>query len=154
VPAGDRRVAKPINPAAPTLAEILRAGGFRTAAFVANDAYVARALGVNRGFGEFLDRALKPSPRVRAAPGAWPGAPRGERAFIFMNILDPPEPYEPPPPFDTMFPGKHAEYGTELTTLVYGGTVPTPEMLAHFISQYDGEIAFTDHVLADIVHDL
>jgi arylsulfatase A-like enzyme len=151
--AGDRNLAMPINPDVPTLAELLRGDGFHTVAFVANAVYVARVLGFDRGFDEFLDRDLNPANRVRDAVRAWLGAHR-ERAFVFMNILDPHEPYEPPPPFDTRFPGKHAAYGTMLTTLVYGGTAPTPEMLAHFTSQYDGEIAFTDSILTEIFADL
>ncbi|MBI3767417.1 MAG: sulfatase [Deltaproteobacteria bacterium] len=151
--AGDRTLVTPINPEVPTLAELLRPHGFHTAAFVANSAYVARVLGFDRGFDEFFDRDLNVARQVRNALGGWLVGHR-EHAFIFMNILDPHEPYDPPPPFDTRFPGKHAEYGTTLTTLVFGGIRPTPDMLTHFVSQYDGEIAFTDTVLADIFGDL
>lgn len=147
--AGDRTLATPVNPDAPVLAELLRAQGMHTAAFVANTAYVARALGFDRGFDEFFDRDLNVATQVRDAFQAWISTQRG-RFFVFMNILDPHEPYEPPRPYDTLFPGKRPEYGPNMTTLVFAGTKPTPEMIAHFVSQYDGEIALTDDALADV----
>lgn len=151
---GDRNLTTPLSPDVPTLAEVLREHGFHTTAFIANSVYVARVLGLDRGFDEFFDRDLDPpATRVRDALHLWL-ATHGERAFLFLNILDPHEPYEPPPPFDTRFPDKRPEFGPNLTTLVYGGTQPTREMLAHFVSQYDGELAFTDSVLSEILGDL
>ncbi|MBI3767419.1 MAG: sulfatase [Deltaproteobacteria bacterium] len=151
--ASDHNLATPLLGDVPTLAEFLGAVGFRTAAFVANTAYVARVLGFARGFAEFFDRDLNVAGEVADAVRRWL-PPDGERVFLFLNILDPHEPYEPPPPFDTRFPGKRAEYGTTMTTLVYGGTAVTPEMRAHFVSQYDGEIAYTDEMLARIIAEL
>ncbi len=149
---GARNLATPLNPEVPTLAELLAAAGFRTAAFVANSVYVSRALGFDRGFGEFFDRDLNVATDVERALQAW--LPRHERLFVFVNILDPHEPYEPPPPFDRRFPGKLPDLGTMMTVLVYGGTPVTPELQAHFVSQYDGEIAFADESLGRIMREL
>jgi arylsulfatase A-like enzyme len=150
--ASDRNLATPLAADVPTLAELLGGAGFRTAAFVANSAYVARVLGFDRGFAEFFDRDLNVAGDVESAVRRW--LPAAGRLFVFMNILDPHEPYEPPPPYDRRFPGKDATYGTMMTTLVYGGTPITPELRAHFLSQYDGEIAYTDDVLQRIVDEL
>ena len=151
--ASTRNLATPLNPEIPTVAELLRAAGFRTAAFVANTAYVAPILGFDRGFVEFFDRDLHVATDVERAVRAWL-AKRDERLFVFMNILDPHEPYEPPPPFDARFPGRNSSYGTMMTVLVFGGTPVTDALRSHFVSQYDGEIGFTDDVLDRILGDL
>ena len=39
----------PLNPSVPTLAELLRARGYRTAAFIANSTYVSKLFGFDRG---------------------------------------------------------------------------------------------------------
>lgn len=148
--AGDRNLALPMNPDAPTLAELVRAHGLRTAAFVANATYVSPIFGFGRGFDEFFDAHLDRGPQVSEAIGNWLATQRG-RVFLFVNILDPHEPYDPPPPFDTHFPGKHEEFGAMMTTLVFGGTPLTPEMRAHFASQYDGEVAVADQAVGAII---
>lgn len=149
---GARNLATPLNPEVPTLAELLSAAGFRTAAFVANSAYVSRVLGFDRGFAEFFDHNLNVATDVENAVRAW--LPRDQRLFLFLNVLDPHEPYEPPPPFDQRFPGKRPELGTMMTVLVYGGTPVTSDLQAHFVSQYDGEIAFADESLGRILREL
>lgn len=151
--AGTRNLATPLNPEVPTLAELLSGAGFLTAAFVANGVYVSRTLGFDRGFAEFYDRDLNIATNVERALLTWL-AVHDERLFVFLNILDPHEPYEPPPPYDRRFPGKVPDLGTMMTVLVYGGTLVTPELRAHFVSQYDGEIAFADDALGRILGEL
>ena len=130
---GDHNLAMPINDAAPTLAELLSRSQFHTAAFVANSAYVARALGFARGFDEFADWNLSTANRVEHAFRLWL-PPRNDRLFVFMNILDPHEPYDPPGAYKRRFPGRVRRYGTVMTELVNGGTPVTPELQAHFVS--------------------
>jgi len=149
--AGTRNLATPINPDVPTLAEILRTRGFHTAAFVANSAYLCQQLGFDRGFDEFVIRSLDVA---EEATHALKMAARRQRLFFFLNILDPHEPYEPPPPYDTLFPGKDERYGTVMTKLVFGGTPITPEMQAHFVSQYDGEVAVSDAAVGRVLSKL
>ena len=153
---GDRILATPINPQARTLAEILHEHGFRTGAFIGNTTYVTGILGFNRGFEVFATRFPDNSnhaPSIVAAALAWLAENR-QPAFQFLNILDPHEPYEPPPPFDTRFPGRVPALGAYLTRKVNDGEKVTPEMRAHFLSQYDGEIAFTDEALGRFFADL
>ena len=99
-----------MNVEVPTLAEILGSGGFHTAAFVGNATYVTPVLGFARGFREFSDHNLEVADRVRSAFNLWFSGRRG-RLFVFMNILDPHEPYMPPKPYDTHFPGYVGRYG-------------------------------------------
>jgi len=46
---------RPVRTKAPTLAELFRAGGYATGAFVANLIYMSRETGLSRGFGRYDD---------------------------------------------------------------------------------------------------
>jgi arylsulfatase A-like enzyme len=74
-----------------------------------------------------------------------------DRLFLFVNFLDPHEPFEPPPPLDAMFPKKHPELGAWITRAIYEDRRPvTTELIEHFTSQYDGEIVFVDRSLQSL----
>jgi arylsulfatase A-like enzyme len=147
--AADRNLVTPINPEVATLAEILRAHGYRTAGFIANSTYLTPTLGFARGFEKY-----SPEEGLTAAVGNraldWlAGSPRP--TFLFLNVLDPHEPYEPPPPYDTSYPGKRSDLGNKMTDLYWKGTELTPDVRRHFESQYDGEISYTDEALEGLL---
>jgi arylsulfatase A-like enzyme len=99
-----------LGPAPATLAEVLRARGYATAAFVSG--YTLRApFGLDRGF-ELYDDALpagdedawreRPAPQTTAAALSWlrarlgsPGA-RRQPFFLFVHYYDAHDPYTPP----------------------------------------------------------
>jgi len=145
---GDRLLALPINPEVTTLATTLAAGGWRTGGFVANTTYLSALFGFDRGFQRYAsDYGFVRADQITRDVGDWLASEPG-KAFVFVNILDPHEPYEPPPPFDTMFPGRNPDFGASMNELVnVRHERLTPEAIAHFVSQYDGEIAFTDQAL-------
>jgi choline-sulfatase len=113
-----------------TLAERLRAAGYRTAGFVSS--MVLRAdTGIAQGFDTYDapgDQGRRMFSQRRgevtlARALAWLDSVKpGERFFLFLHLFDPHTPYDPPPPFDQ----GHA-------------------------SPYDGEIAYTDSVLGRFV---
>jgi arylsulfatase A-like enzyme len=148
--AGDRILAHPLNPDAPTLAELLQKDGFHTGAFVGNATYVAPLFGFSRGFKEFFDKDLHNPKHLADAVKAWLPALQ-DRVFLFVNILDPHEPYDPPPPLDTMFPKKHPELGTMISTFAAEKRPQNAEAVEHFNSQYDGEIVFADQAVGEIL---
>ena len=150
---GERMLVTPLRPEVPTLAERLRARGLHTAAFVGNSTYVAAMFGFARGFDEFVADGLNGPRTLRAAVVPWLRR-ASEPFFLFVNVLDPHEPYEPPAPFDALFPGKQARFGTMLSEVANAGTPLNAEMLAHFRSQYDGEIALADDVVGDVLATL
>jgi len=95
-----------------TLAEDLRAAGYRTAAFVSG-APLKRESGIETGFGHFdqPDGAERRAGETNAAFFAWftgaggPGA-AGQRdipSFIWIHYYDPHAPYSPPAPFDSLY---------------------------------------------------
>lgn len=147
---GDRILAMPINPELTTLAELLRAHGFTTGGFVANSTYLSRLFGFDRGFDHYLeDFHFVRAELMLSRSLDWLAKTPG-KAFLFINLLDPHEPFEPPPPYDERFPGRDDRFGTMPTKLVYERKEKvTPAAVAHFTSQYDGEVAYTDHALGE-----
>ncbi len=147
---GDRILAMPINPEVTTLAELLRARGFTTGAFVANSTYLSRLFGFDRGFDTYVeDFRFVRAEEMLSRSLDWLEETPG-KAFLFINLLDPHEPLEPPPPWDERFPGRDDRFGKMPTQLVYQRKEQvTPEVVAHFTSQYDGEVAYTDQALGE-----
>lgn len=144
--------ATPINPDVPMLAELLSADGWNAGAFVANSTFVAPALGFARGFEPFVGDNR---PAEKVVPQAIEWFERQSRpTFLFLNLLEPHEPYEPSHPFVDAYPGRDDSYGSRITPFYWDDKELTPEMLEHFRSQYDGEIRSMDVVLGAFLEQL
>ena len=97
-----------------TLAEILHARGFRTAAFVAS-AVLSRTRGLSQGFDVYGDgsstdpwnrpRADRPGEEVVGEALAWLREQGTARFFLWVHLHDAHAPYAPPAPFDALYPG-------------------------------------------------
>jgi arylsulfatase A-like enzyme len=101
-----------------TLAELLRAAGYRTGLFSGNP-HAGPAFGTDRGFehvaGEVLfDSDYRSGPgkmtyndnaaRVQESALAWlRSLPPGEKAFLYLHTIHPHNPYDPPEPFRSRF---------------------------------------------------
>jgi arylsulfatase A-like enzyme len=123
-----------------TLGEILSKQGYRTGAFVS--AFVLdRRYGLARGFDVYDDRMQGPRAQVVSleaerrgdhtaqALSSWLASTvgQGDRPFFaWLHLYDPHEPYHAPPPFRDAF----------------------------LDSPYDGEIAFTDAIVASVLDTL
>jgi arylsulfatase A-like enzyme/tetratricopeptide (TPR) repeat protein len=122
-----------------TLAEHLGARGYATAAFIGGfplDSY----FGLDQGFSTYDDSFAKPETGVRAADAkggerpageVWANARRWLRGrqqpwFLWVHFYDPHDPYAPPEPYRTKYAG----------------------------APYDGEIAYADAVLGDILKEI
>jgi arylsulfatase A-like enzyme/predicted Zn-dependent protease len=125
----------PFDDRYPTLATILEARGYRTAAFVG--AYpVASSFGFGRGFAHFDEdyhdtplegeTAERPANEVADAALAWLEEAGDDPFFMWVHFYDPHTPYVPPPPWDERFADR----------------------------PYDGEIAFTDAQLGRVLEGL
>ncbi len=76
--------------------------------------------------------------------------------FLFINYMDAHNPYIPPPPFDSQYPGKDEGFTPnrynylykEIMTLNY---TMTENEHRHLVSQYDGEIAYIDHNIGKLI---
>jgi arylsulfatase A-like enzyme len=135
-----------------TLAELLSAQGIHTAGFVAN-AVAGKGFGFDRGFVEFHEvfRTLGSRGDVfRQALPPWLAANRDRRFFAYLHFREPHFPYDPEPPFDTMFGPegpipKAARRDAAFFTDVNQGRRPFGEAeREHLVRLYDGNLAFAD----------
>jgi len=123
----------------PYLPEILRQHGYQTAAFVGSQVLDPRgdgAPGFERGFDQYdagfhsrrkgEDRYQSVERRAETVvdhAAAWVGLHSRERAFVWVQLYDPHDPYDPPAPFKV-------RYAQE---------------------PYDGEIAYADHAVGKLL---
>jgi arylsulfatase A-like enzyme/predicted Zn-dependent protease len=120
----------------PTLATLLKRGGYRTAAFVG--AYpVAAAFGFGQGFDTFDEEFHETSPvdqgaerranEVADAAGQWLASAGADAPFFaWLHFYDPHAPYAPPSPYREQFAGR----------------------------PYEGEVAFTDAQIGRVLDAL
>lgn len=127
----------PLSPEAPTWAELLKSGGYRTAAFIGAVILDARTLapGLDRGF-DFYDnfpehsqtasrwgRVERRGMDVVQHAEQWLGTHRPGPHFVWVHLYDPHDPYEPPAPFSQTYKDR----------------------------LYDGEIAYADSALGHFI---
>ena len=95
----------------PTLAERFRKAGYRTGLFSGN-VHVGAAFGTDRGFEHVTEEeAVLPghpfndnAARVNAAALAWVRSlPPGSKAFLYLHVIHPHNPYDPPEPYRSRF---------------------------------------------------
>jgi arylsulfatase A-like enzyme/tetratricopeptide (TPR) repeat protein len=123
--------------AAKTLAQTAKERGYATAAFVGAFPLDSR-FGLDRGFDVYDDlygssnqvRDLafveRRAEAVNRKAVSWIAEHSASRFFVWIHYFDPHAPYEPPPPFSQEYLG----------------------------SPYDGEIAYTDSVIGDLLQAL
>jgi arylsulfatase A-like enzyme len=144
-----------------TLAHVLRTAGLRTAAFSENP-YVTREFGLATGFDEFreyfpyelLRRSAQRFDRLDSTRTvdealAWAREQRGERFFLYVHLLAPHAPYDPPPPFGGRFDRDYAGsvHGSPetLAAIDDGRLAIDARDLAHLRLQYQENLAYGDH---------
>lgn len=155
----------------PRIAEILRNGGYRTAAFVAQAFFFQDGdpdEKYARGFDSFISPGYVPTEDLREVPTAdqisdaatrWLAEHGGSgRFFLWLHYFDPHDPYSPPlehrsfvgpaqRPIDhravlTRAVAEHPEWVVREWTRA--GRIFTPEDVARLVGMYDGEIRFVD----------
>ena len=131
-----------------TLAELLRAQGYRTAAFAAN-AYITEKAGFAQGFDAF-DFAHARSHAVTDKVVAWLEALLGnEPFFLYVHTIDPHAPYEPAHPYRERFASRVTDpaVGTvdHIRALGRKEIEATDALVADMLALYDAEVAENDH---------
>jgi arylsulfatase A-like enzyme len=150
----------------PTLASLLKEQGYFTGAII-NAPSLSPEFGVNRGF-DFYD-FLSPwkerrADEVTVAALEWVDTCGDQPFFLFVHYFDPHLPYAPPPPFDKAFdPEYTGTMGTafdirslpayRLRFLKLMESLPAADR-NHIKSLYDGEIAFADVAVGDLLEGL
>ncbi len=128
----------PLDAAHPTLAELLKAEGYQTAAFIGAVVLDSKSLapGLDRGF-DFYDNFPQHQPATASRWGRlerrgkdvvghaekWLNTHRAGPRLVWVHLYDPHDPYEPPPPYAQKYRDR----------------------------PYDGEIAYADSALGDFM---
>ncbi len=135
----------------PTLAELLREGGYRTAAAVS--AYVRRhQTGIGRGFELFDDQlprsgfvvmadVQRPGLETLEAIREWLVEVSGEPFFLFLHLYEPHTPYTPPAPFADTVP------------LSYDGEIAAADQAVGALLAYLDELGLFDRSLILLTSD-
>jgi arylsulfatase A-like enzyme len=178
---GRRNVAFPLSADKMTLAEALRDRGYTTGGFVANFSYLYRDFGLAQGFSLYDDAPglllrVRP-PAVRFAQHFAPGfclkpyrtardmnrlalawldrAPAGRPVFVFVNYMEPHQPWLAPPPHDRWV-SELPQARSLATKDLYTHEVKnfTPEEVAFIQANYDGQVAAMDEALGELLAEL
>lgn len=154
----------------PTLAETLQKEGYDTAAFVDN-ANVAGSLGFSRGFKTYVemwaDETLKDEvARTEAITKRGIAYLRekggGDGFFLWLHYVNPHAPYTPPAPFDVAFTDRpKTDRRLKIVDGFFGGVAKQwaesmggKTRLSDYVNAYDGEIAYSDTVLDEVLRAL
>ncbi len=155
----------PLHPIINTVAAILQAAGYRTGGFISGT-YVKSVLGFARGFDRYDENfnVERSSDEVNKQVISWfEGNNENPRRpfFLFVHYFDPHEPYDPPPPYDSMFnpvhnnePGKNSRDILKYFKMKRPGEGVNREMLKNLIGLYDGEIRHTDDRFGELLNFL
>ena len=149
-----------------TLPGVLTAEGFTTAGFSGN-AVVSSTFGLDQGYQEFrLARELSGytghGDSVKSSFVEWLGQNAGNRFFAYVHFREPHFPYDPPPPYDTLFgpapifpDGLQDWEAVESYNRAAARGVEVPaEVLDRIQTLYEGNLAYVDHLVGEILAEL
>jgi arylsulfatase A-like enzyme len=137
-----------------TLAELLKEGGYQTAAFT-DGGFVSVKFGFKQGFDTYEDKQVgiaNTLPRVRK----WLEANHSRPFFLFIHCYDIHGPYNPPPPYNTIFhdftyTGTLVPSNETLKAANEDKLMISTEDLRHFMAFYDGGIRYTDEKIGEFL---
>jgi arylsulfatase A-like enzyme len=160
---GRYKALSPIRAQISTLAEMLAAEGYTTAAVI-NNPFLESHFGFDRGF-EAYDyarasnrEARRAGPSVDAALALLGEANPERPVFLLLHVFDPHLSYDPPPPWDRRFTGDYAGPLRPPLNLLKqmrsGSFAPSPQDAAYIRALYDGEVGYADRELGRLFRDL
>jgi arylsulfatase A-like enzyme len=137
-----------------TLAELLKGGGYRTAAFT-DGGWMNAVFGFDQGFDMYDDQGGGIAlilPRVKK----WIDENKSEPFFLFIHCYDIHSPYNPPPPYanifhDFTYQGHLTPSSETLGLATMNKLKINDDDLRHFIALYDGGIRYTDKKIGDFL---
>lgn len=153
-----------LSPSVTTLSEVLTDHGYHTI-LISNNAQISTYFGFDRGFKsthEFFRLREQMTKEYRTpeaqAEYVWekyiaPALPSitNKPFFVYLHEVDPHAPYEPPSPYDELYPhrypGRMTTAGNVISHMRFGHTPVMPADVNHMIALYNGEISFMDAYL-------
>jgi arylsulfatase A-like enzyme len=178
---GRPNVAFPLRPEADTMAEVLRDRGYTTGAFIANFSYLYRDWGLAQGFGHYDEApglllrytphvvkfvqhfvpgfCLKPyrsARQINAEALAWlDRAPAGRPVFLFLNYMEPHQPWLAPAPYDRWSRGlPQADRLSKKNLYTHAVHAVGAEEREFITANYDGQVAAMDAALGELLDAL
>lgn len=146
-----------------TLPEMLKEAGYHTAAFVSNFVLIGELSGCDQGFDVYDDRLEdletyqanyeRVAARTLRSILAWLESDPPQPFFLFINLIDPHGPYEPPKRF-------RALYATDQQRMLRLEDIPVynrkPGVLNfhEYLDAYDAEIRYADEALGILIEQL
>jgi arylsulfatase A-like enzyme len=90
---------------------------------------------------------------IRSLVEAWlpKAVGHGEPFFLFVNFMDPHDPYRAPGEFRDFFPGRRRDWPRERSPHAHFQGATPDEVRRHVFSQYDSELAYLDSELAHLL---
>ncbi len=155
----------------PTLATLLSEAGYTTGGIISAPV-LSSATGIARGFQHYdvgEESLFRTADEVTARALEWIDSGHGRPFLLFLHYWDPHDPYGPPPPYDTAFdPSYEGKLGNTVTlrSLAIGSAAQVGFTLsedsssiderdrAHVVALYDGEIAFADSMIGELLRGL
>ncbi|MBN2409546.1 MAG: sulfatase [Candidatus Aminicenantes bacterium] len=139
-----------------TLADLMRAGGFMTAAFT-DGGFLSRVYGFSKGFDSYRERedgvlGQDSAMRIWRMASRWLDGNRQKDFFLFLHTYQPHDPYACPGPYATMFLEDDPVWRSLNLMGRLGGYSGiyrelTEKERRNIIGLYDGEIRYTDEAL-------
>jgi len=151
----ERHKARRLSEDEVTLAELLSARGYATAAFAAGP-WLAPPFGLLQGY-QVRDAEVKGVSGRRAEEITnrfieWLiGLPDEVPLHALVNYFDPHSPYEPPEGFDDLPHARDPLDPGQNELFVNGGTVLKQAQRSALVDRYDGEIRYMDHHLGRLL---
>lgn len=143
---------RPLDPSVPSLIQILREHGYRTAFISGHGAIPSFEI---LRFDTFINTSGKADTVTRMS-AKWLRKEPDKPFFLWIHYIEPHAPYGPPPPWDRMF--LHDEY-SERYDDIPAELIPPRTLvrdtsatdLDYYVAQYDGEIRFVDTYIGNLL---
>ncbi len=138
----------PLPDDARTLPEILSENGFRTALHF-NNIYLGADFGIHQGWDEARDFRTNGFETVHRSL-EWLRDGQGERNFLFLHLMEPHRPYDPPEPFQSIVRRMYEQRRS-------AGDGPFSQLSAdrwRSAVRYGGEVAYTDYLIGRFLRGL
>jgi arylsulfatase A-like enzyme len=138
-----------------TLAELLREGGYQTAAF-ADGAVMKGIFGFNQGFDIYDSDSRIGIALILPKVKKWIDENKSKPFFLFIHCYDIHAPYNPPPPYASIFHdftyrGRLFPDAKTLGAAAKNRLKVNDEDLRHIVAHYDGGIRYVDAKIGEFL---
>jgi len=151
---GVRKYPNFLNDEEVTIAELLKEAGYETAAFT-DGGFMAASFGFDQGFDIYEDQRIGIAnilPKVKA----WLNSNKSSPFFLFIHCYDIHNPFNPPPPYNSMFhdfpyTGRLLPSPKVFRAITKNKLKVNEDDIRHFIALYDGGIRYTDAMIGEFL---